>query len=291
MMWGGSPAFFLEKRLRIDFKRVGQSLASAKTPPTKVNFPLALFNNPTCKCQLRNSVRMLIPSPDLDVRITISATFLAAILLPHVVVAQARVRDQDVWEWSVLAIFIVNIVAIVSSHVVIARSSSRLVQIARHFRSFVLPFVVVALIPSVIIWLTKINPQLNFRTAFPAGFLWVVGLSLMLWTIDLFANKGRGTLAPFDPPAKLVVTGPYLYTRNPMITGVLLLLIGLSVFYASIPVAVWSAVFFIAKSLYFVFDEEPTLSQRYAAEYDEYKKVVPRWVPNLSPYSNVRKIN
>jgi protein-S-isoprenylcysteine O-methyltransferase Ste14 len=41
-----------------------------------------------------------------------------------------------------------------------------------------------------------------------------------------FAGEGESTLAPWDPPRRLVVTGPYRFVRNPMISGVIFLLLG-----------------------------------------------------------------
>src|SRR5215217_7872095 len=58
------------------------------------------------------------------------------------------------------------------------------------------------------------------------GALLAAGLALWLWTVRLFVRVGRGTLAPWDPPRRLVVEGPYRHVRNPMITAVLAVLLG-----------------------------------------------------------------
>src|SRR5262245_10670835 len=52
------------------------------------------------------------------------------------------------------------------------------------------------------------------------------GLVLFSWCVRLFARIGQGTLAPWDPTRKLVAVGPYRYVRNPMISGVLSMLLG-----------------------------------------------------------------
>jgi len=53
-----------------------------------------------------------------------------------------------------------------------------------------------------------------------------LGLLLFVASLRRFATDGKGTLAPWDPPNKFVVRGPYQFVRNPMISGVILLLFG-----------------------------------------------------------------
>ena len=61
--------------------------------------------------------------------------------------------------------------------------------------------------------------------AFGIGLL-AVGVVLFVASLGRFVREGRGTLAPWDPPRRLVVRGPYRYVRNPMISGVVLALFG-----------------------------------------------------------------
>ena len=52
------------------------------------------------------------------------------------------------------------------------------------------------------------------------------GLAMLVWTVTLFVRVGRGTLAPWDPTRRLVARGPYARVRNPMISGVLAIIVG-----------------------------------------------------------------
>lgn len=110
------------------------------------------------------------------------------------------------------------------------------------------------------------------------------GLVLMYRTITLFATVGRGTLAPWDPTERLVVLGPYRYVRNPMISGVLAILLGEAALFGSLPVLAWFAVSFAVNAIWMPLVEEPGLERRFGADYLEYKRNVPRWVPRLSPW-------
>ncbi len=110
------------------------------------------------------------------------------------------------------------------------------------------------------------------------------GLALLVKTIRLFATVGKGTLAPWDPTQKLVVEGPYRHVRNPMITGVVTILLGEAVFWGSLAIAELAVVFFIINYVYFIVSEEPGLVRRFGEDYKTYMQHVPRWIPRTTPW-------
>jgi protein-S-isoprenylcysteine O-methyltransferase Ste14 len=110
------------------------------------------------------------------------------------------------------------------------------------------------------------------------------GLLLMVATIRLFMTVGKGTLAPWNPPQHLVVRGVYRYVRNPMISGVLFVLLGESLLTASLPLFYMFLVAVIINAIYIPLSEEPGLVERFGDEYLTYKRNVPRWIPRLSPW-------
>jgi protein-S-isoprenylcysteine O-methyltransferase Ste14 len=79
----------------------------------------------------------------------------------------------------------------------------------------------------------------------------LIGLGLALWyrTVRLFARAGEGTLAPWDPTRRLVVLGPYRHVRNPMITGVLLVLGGEAGLFGSLGVLAWAGAFLLVNAV------------------------------------------
>ena len=103
--------------------------------------------------------------------------------------------------------------------------------------------------------------------------------AMIAWTVALFAGVGRGTLAPWDPPERLVVRGPYRYVRNPMITGVVSVLLGEAALFGSPAVLAWAGFVFALNAVYFPLIEEPDLRSRFGADYDAYAAHTPRWLP------------
>ena len=160
----------------------------------------------------------------------------------------------------------------------------------RHLIAIViLPVTVTALVPS---WIAqRYHVVLRAGVSTPAILLQATGVAAALLGIVLFvsslsrfATDGRGTLAPWDPPRLLVVNGPYQYVRNPMISGVLFVVIGEALILLSIAHAIWAAFFLAVNIVYIRFVEEPQLARRFGPGYDVYRASVPRFVPRLRPW-------
>ena len=113
------------------------------------------------------------------------------------------------------------------------------------------------------------------------GALVVLGSVLALWCVLTFALAGRGTPAPFDPPPRLVVRGPYRFVRNPMYVGAGIALAGAALFYRSPALLAYASLFFVATHVFVVGYEEPALRRTFGAEYDAYCHRVRRWRPAL----------
>ena len=112
-----------------------------------------------------------------------------------------------------------------------------------------------------------------------------LGVLLVYKTVSLFATVGDGTLAPWDPPRRLVVRGPYRYMRNPMISGVLSILLGEAILLGSVPLLVWFVIDLALNALTIPLVEEPILDGRFGSEYVTYKRNVPRWIPRPNPWT------
>ncbi|MES2704486.1 MAG: isoprenylcysteine carboxylmethyltransferase family protein [Bacteroidota bacterium] len=152
-----------------------------------------------------------------------------------------------------------------------------------HIRDWMaLPFVVTVIIPyflnSLGIPILK-QPPAAFSIAGP--LLYVAGLSMQLYTTYLFWKFAQGTLAPWQPTQRLVIRGIYRYCRNPMITGVLFMLAGEALFFNARGIGIWTCMFFMMNTMFFIFKEEPDMLARFGEPYREYKTHVPRWIPRV----------
>jgi len=153
-----------------------------------------------------------------------------------------------------------------------------------------LPGTVIVLVPSFLLYTSSVFFRVEIT--FPGNaiglvasfFFFVFGVTLVGTTIHLFIRDGKGTLALWAPPRALVVKGPYRYVRNPMIIGVLCILVGEALLAWSVILALWTLIFFAANTLYFPLIEEPKLRKRFGKEFDDYARSVPRWIPRLTPW-------
>ncbi len=107
----------------------------------------------------------------------------------------------------------------------------------------------------------------------------LLGASIYLWCAWDFAATGKGTPAPIDPPKRLIVRGLYRWVRNPMYVGVLLILLGEALFFASPTLVAYSAALFGIFHIFVILYEEPTLRGKFGDPYQLYRNSVPRWVP------------
>ena len=166
-----------------------------------------------------------------------------------------------------------------------------MLYLLRHLLSILLlPFTVTVILP---LWLIRNDVSRNSAPqpltvrllALGVGVTaLVIGLTLFISTLLHFVRTGRGTLAPWDPPRVLVVQGVYRYVRNPMISGVLFILLAESLITGSLRVLIWFALFLTINLVYLPLLEEPGLAARFGERYLLYKKNVPRWIPRVKPW-------
>jgi protein-S-isoprenylcysteine O-methyltransferase Ste14 len=165
-----------------------------------------------------------------------------------------------------------------------------ILTILRHLLSIAaLPFTVAVLIP---IWIARQNGVAPTLPTAPIEWLLLiaavaslaVGLTLFTASLKRFATEGEGTLAPWDPPRRLVVTGPYRFVRNPMISGVMFILFGEALALRSTPHAAWAVTFLVINAIYIPLLEEPMLTARFGEPYREYRRHVRRFWPRVRPW-------
>jgi protein-S-isoprenylcysteine O-methyltransferase Ste14 len=160
-------------------------------------------------------------------------------------------------------------------------------RLLRHLLSVtILPFTVTVIIPT---WLSR-GARAPLGAPRPLTLVLgaactVIGMMLFASSLARFFTEGEGTLAPWDPPRRLVVRGPYRYVRNPMISGVVFILLAESLLLDSRSHFTWALLFAGVNLVVIPLIEEPGLRARFGAEYDEYCRHVPRLIPRLRPWN------
>ncbi len=109
-----------------------------------------------------------------------------------------------------------------------------------------------------------------------------LGIFALVWCVRYFYVSGRGTLAPWDPPKRLVIVGLYRWMRNPMYVAVLTILFGWALLYRSWQLAVYAIVVAVVFHLRVILHEEPWLKRQFGADWDAYAARVSRWLPTRS---------
>jgi len=146
-----------------------------------------------------------------------------------------------------------------------------------------LPLMVIVVIPLSLhatLPMQLTEPIFEFHGQFIlAIIIGLIGFALLYAANLLFVRQGQGTLAPWSPPKKLVVQGPYQYMRHPMISGVLLILLGELIYLSSWAAVIWFFFFLAANLIYIPLLEEKILLQRFGEEYQRYREQVPSWIP------------
>ncbi len=142
-------------------------------------------------------------------------------------------------------------------------------------------FVLIYLPARVLSWSGIVRPSAIGVQPIAGMVLGAAGAAVALWCIFTFATVGRGTPAPFDPPRRLVIRGPYRFVRNPMYIGAGLALAGAALFYQSWPLLGYAGAFLLATHLFVLGYEEPALRRTFGQEYEAYCRQVRRWWPRV----------
>src|SRR5919107_747636 len=116
------------------------------------------------------------------------------------------------------------------------------------------------------------------------GVLLVAGLIALVRAFVRFVVEGFGTPAPVAAPGHQVVGGVYRYVRNPMYVAVLAAIVGQSLLLGRLGLLLYAGVVWVAVAAFVRFYEEPTLTRRFGADYEAYRRAVPAGCPRLRPW-------
>lgn len=142
-------------------------------------------------------------------------------------------------------------------------------------------FLLIYLPARVLSWSGIVRPAAIGAAQIMGMMIGSAGAVVALWCVVTFVRIGKGTPAPFDPPRRLVIRGPYRFVRNPMYMGAGTALAGAALFYRSLPLLAYGVLFLLVTHLFVMWYEEPTLRRTFGPEYEAYCHRVRRWWPGV----------
>ncbi len=145
------------------------------------------------------------------------------------------------------------------------------------FGAFTALFVFFAVVADRLLDLPGLLPEsVNLLLAISVIF---AGAAITAWSAYYFL-KTKGTPVPFNPPSKIVKTGPYRYVRNPMLTGVFLLLFGIGFGINSVSLVLLFTPLYVLVNVWELKQiEEPELVKRLGNDYINYRRLTPMFIP------------
>jgi protein-S-isoprenylcysteine O-methyltransferase Ste14 len=107
--------------------------------------------------------------------------------------------------------------------------------------------------------------------------LGIVGYIMSIWR---FISEAAASPMLGDSQ-KLIIKGIYRYTRNPIYVSVWMVLLGESVYFASLDLLYYLLLWILIFKVVVRFAEEPYLRVQFGEDYKRYCREVPRWFPVL----------
>jgi len=105
----------------------------------------------------------------------------------------------------------------------------------------------------------------------------IFGIVFNIWIDKLFKNK-KTTVKPYEKPSQLIIEGPFKISRHPIYLGMLLILVGITIFLGSIITFIFPIIFVLLIEILFIPYEEENMEEIFKNEYLSYKKRVRRWL-------------
>lgn len=125
-------------------------------------------------------------------------------------------------------------------------------------------------------WL-PVAQWLSWPWRWAGAFFIAKGLALAIMAV-LQMRKHQTTVEPFHRSEALVTSGPFAWNRNPIYTGMLLVLSGEALLFGSVTPWLMVPVMWFVLHRLFVAREEEGMRMQFGAAYDEYCSRVKRWI-------------
>ncbi|MFO8028499.1 MAG: isoprenylcysteine carboxylmethyltransferase family protein [Cyclonatronaceae bacterium] len=152
-----------------------------------------------------------------------------------------------------------------------------------HFLELKVPPAVVFVLFSLLFWIINtwfpvFDVDIPFRLAL---VLFLTGTALLvgLWSIWLFYRNGTTVHAhkPRDT-VRLITTGPYKHSRNPMYLSLSMVLIAQAIFLTDLLALMLMPAFFAYMNRFQIMPEERIMHRKFGKRYEDYADKTPRWL-------------
>lgn len=141
---------------------------------------------------------------------------------------------------------------------------------------------VIAVEGSASAWVTPLNHPRWFLSL--AVQVLCIPALLGLSAVHEFVTRGLGTPVPFDPPRRIVTTGPYAYVANPMQLSAVMLLLIAALILGNAYVALAGVMAHIYSAGLAGWDEDQDLTRRFGEAWSQYRARVRAWIPRWRPW-------
>jgi protein-S-isoprenylcysteine O-methyltransferase Ste14 len=121
--------------------------------------------------------------------------------------------------------------------------------------------------------------RLGWLSPLLGASLFLAGAVLVVWSVYVQYSLGKGTPAPAVATRRLVTSGPYAWTRNPMTLGALMLYLGIGAWIESGAVIGLTLAVGGALLTFIDYHETRELTERFGAEYLAYRQCTPFLLP------------
>jgi protein-S-isoprenylcysteine O-methyltransferase Ste14 len=136
-------------------------------------------------------------------------------------------------------------------------------------------------------WLAKLaiaEPSIDF------GWVnWAVGLLFLIpnllvsaWSLVALYKAGEGTPFPMVATVRLVTTGPYAHSRNPMVVSMFSVYWGAGIILGSLVFIILASFFFLVMIAVIALFEERDLERKFGREYLLYRQRTPFMIPRVA---------
>lgn len=133
------------------------------------------------------------------------------------------------------------------------------------------------LVAATLHWLTPLKASYIFSSTVVGALLAVAGFGIMMRAWWQFRN-GNVAICPTAATSRLITSGIYRFTRNPMYLGVVMMLVAVALYAGTTPFYVAALLFACIIDRSFCSYEEQKLAKAFGDEYLRYKQRVRRWL-------------